>query len=332
MKQGPGKASKAKGGDPGPKARPPQRSIQPTDILVVSANLEELHDPADRARTEDMQAFANRVAELLPRPPDVLLLQEVLADGAKAVTSYLKQTTGIGYTVAVAPAFKSPMKQSTLEDQVRDTAILLNQQTMSGNQRKGFLATRYAVSEKSPGFPRARAKDHAHALATHRPSGTRLGLMSVHLAPHKQFASKDRHRQRSADWVRELVAEMKRRYPRRGRQINILAGDFNNPRSTGDKEVIDGEVTPFWSALSQLGYTDAIFEIHGHSNRSIKNQHRKGDRQAARIDYIFVAGGEVIQATHDLDPPEKGTPGYYADHRLVWAAIRPPGRGPKKSS
>jgi endonuclease/exonuclease/phosphatase family metal-dependent hydrolase len=300
------------------------------DIVVVSANLEEVHDPADTSRSDDMEAFAQRVADLVPRAPDVLFLQEVLASAAAAVAGYLKETTGVGYSVAVPAAPRSPRLKTAATDCVRDTAILINAETTSIKGPKGFLATKYDRKDCHPDKPLARTKEHARILVRHEPSGTRLGLMSVHLAPRSAIVTRERFHVHAERWANELVAEMKAKHPKKGRQINLLAGDFNTPRCLERRQKIDCDETALWKAFNGLGYRDAVFEIHGHSEQAFRKQHRKGNKPAARIDYIFIDKGEVLDATHDVNPPAKGTAGYYADHRLLWAVIRPPARKKKR--
>lgn len=294
------------------------KAVRPTDILVVSANLAETHDPADVAETGDMKAFAGRVDELLPRPPDVVLLQEVVGPSVEAVVKYLKQATGAPYAVGVWPAPTSPRTENSTTDYVRDTAIILNSATTTVKGAKGFITTRYDAKDKSSHWSLVRVKEQSRLLALHKPTDGKLALSSVHLAPGLALADKDRFFRYTEQWAREICADLKKNCPRRGRQINILAGDFNNRRTVDKKETVKGAVTPMWARLQKEGYKDAIFEIHGKSDKALQKQYEKGGQEAKRIDYIFVSGGEVVDASFDLSAPK------YSDHRLLWAVVRPP--------
>lgn len=301
------------------------KTIMASDILVVSVNLAETHDPEDVAKTEDMKAFAARVDELLPRAPDVVLLQEVVVPSVDAVLKYLKQTTGAPYTVAIWPAKTSPRIVGTTTDIVRDTAILLNSETTVDKGAKGFITTRYDAKDKSAHWSRARSKEHSRLLAIHKPTRTTLALSSVHLAPGLAVADKDRFFRYTEQWAGEICGDLKKNCPRRGRQINILAGDFNNRRTLDKKETVKGAVTPMWARLQKEGYKDAIFEVHGKSDKALQKQYEKGGKEAKRIDYIFVNGGEVVDASFDLSAPA------YSDHRLLWAVVRPPPKRARRS-
>lgn len=304
-------------------------TISASDILVVTANLAETHNPLDVAETGDMKAFAVRVDKLLPRPPDVILLQEVFVPSAEAVVKYLKQTTGAAYSIAVEPASKSPRTADKTRDYVRDTAVLLNNNTTKATGRKGILTTGYDPRHLNPTWQTGlvRMKEHGHVLALHKPSRTRLALMSIHLAPNAAVTPEERFFQYTEEWVGQMCADMKKNYPRRGRQINILAGDFNNRRCVDKKETVTGEVMPMWARLQKEGYKDAVFEIHGKDDKTLTKQYEKGGaKKVKRIDYIFVSGGDVVDASFDLSDPSA-----YSDHRLLWAVVRPAAKRAKGS-
>lgn len=300
-----------------------QREPKAGDIVVVNANLEELWQDSDIAQPGDMRSFAHRVTELIGRSPDILLLQEVVAAAADNVARYLKEVAGISYQVAVPPSTTPYSKQTKTLEYVRDTAILLNDKTMRAKRRKGFVATRHDPKDNRPDIPRTKAKEHAHVLAKHEPSGTRLALMSIHLIPGGPLPSRERALEYRAKWAGELCAFMRKTHPKRGRQITVLAGDFNARRTLGRHDTVNAEPVAFWTRLQDQGLSDAIFDIHGHSNDALENQHRKGKGRAKGVDYIFT-DGDVIEASHDLDPAPEGEPGFYSDHRFLWAIIRPP--------
>lgn len=305
----------------------------PKQMTVVSANLQELYDVEDNAEFGDLNVFAKRVAEVVPAVPDVLLLQEVLSTGSAAVAKALSEVFGVAFRVAVRPGSTPYSSESATHEIVRDTGVLINSKTMKVKRKGGFVSTRQETKYDAPDSPRNKAKDHAYMLATHSAARVDVALMSVHLIPNRWLASKDTGYRLRARWMKELADFLKAEYPPNKHQIQLIAGDLNNDRCVGRHETIDSEVYPFWTVLTEeYGLGDAVFRKHGGSNKAIREQSRRGDKDGRRIDYIFT-DGEVVDASHDTDYfAQPGDPGFYSDHRLLWATLNLPKGAPRKTS
>ena len=305
----------------------------PKQMTVVSANLQELYDVEDNADLSDLKAFAKRVAEVVPAVPDVLLLQEVLATGSTVVARTLSEIFSLPFKVVVEPGSVPYSSESATHEIVRDTGILINSKTMKVKRKGGFVSTRQETKHDAPDSPRNKAKDHAYMLATHTASRVDVSLMSVHLIPNRWLASKDTGYRLRGEWVKELSDFLEAKFPPSKHLVRVMAGDFNNDRSVGRHERIDSEVYPFWTALTEdCAMDDAVFVKHGRSDRSIKEQSRRGDKDGRRIDYIF-SDAEVADASHDLDYfAQPGDPGFYSDHRFLWATLNLPKGAPRKAS
>ena len=305
----------------------------PKQLTVVSANLEELYDVVDNAQPGDLKMFAKRVSEVVPSIPDVVLLQEVLSSGSRTVAKALSDVFGVPFRVVVTPGATPYSSQTVTQETVRDTAILINSKTMKVKRRGGFVATRQDSKDGAADSPKNKAKEHAYMLATHIASKVDVALMSVHLIPNRWLMSKDTGYQLRGRWVKELVDFLRAEYPPSKHLIHVMGGDFNNDRTTGRHERVDTDVHPFWTALTEeCGMTDAVFRKHGGSNKAIREQSRRGEKDGRRIDYIFT-DAEVFEASHDLDySAQRGDPEWYADHRLLWATLKLPKGAPRRKS
>lgn len=71
-------------------------------LVIVQVNLQDAMRPADAADTADLDHFASRVVRSAPKPPDVLLLTDVLGPGADHLAKRLSRSTRDRYRVAVS--------------------------------------------------------------------------------------------------------------------------------------------------------------------------------------------------------------------------------------
>ena len=155
-------------------------------VLVLSANLKKAQ-PRDRVVSEILN-FMPRVPKAVPFAPDAVLLQEVVGSSAARVAVLLEESTGFGFDVAVSPA-PEPIV-GTEEDQVvvRNTAILLNRETMQVTGQGGFVASRYSSRDAAPEL-KPRIKEHAHCLARTKSGGIEVPFVSVHFVTNQKFAA-----------------------------------------------------------------------------------------------------------------------------------------------
>jgi hypothetical protein len=293
----------------GGSASEPARAAGPTGpdgVLVVQANLQEALRPADVADPADLDTFVATLAESAPRPPDALLLTEVLGPGAHRVATALGNATGASYGVVVAPG-DSPY----LDDGgIRESAILVNRDTLS---------------TRESGFTRVHGEDQAYALALTRDDALRLPLLSTMVQGDPATA---------APQVTDFVAETfpaPTRDPLR--QVEVVGGDWRftrcGPQPTA-YQLLGCEPRPFWPEFTNThAYSDALFE-------------RGNDRVGADRDYIFTRGSvraaavdaaydervadlaacqEAFNAGQSAHAPADCREHYYSGSPLRWAVV-----------
>ncbi|MDQ3660780.1 MAG: hypothetical protein M3454_06945 [Actinomycetota bacterium] len=292
-------------------------------LLVLSANLKK-SVARDRVDTEIMN-FAGRVSRVVPFAPDAVLLQEVVESSTARVAQLLEESTGSGFEVAVSPGPEPIVGAQDDQIVVRNTAILLNRKTMQVAGEGGLVPSRYASRDAAP-EEEPRVKEHAHCLARTKAGDIEVPLVSVHFVTNQKFAASTMGFCYKAKWARELTTFVQTQYPRGDAlQMPVIGGDFNNRRCLRSREKVACEVLPFWHVLTdQGGFSDAVFERHGGSDKSLSAQ-MNGRK---RIDYVFVRG-EVLDASHDAGyAARRGDRDFYSDHRLLWALVKPSGAIP----
>jgi hypothetical protein len=299
------------------------RPSPPRELVIVSANLKKAL-PRFLTNDSSLVNFAHRIPEVVPYAPDALLLQEVVHQSAHRVTDLLADIFGSRYVVAVAPDESAFVGASESGDVVRNAAIVLNQETLRLEGEGDYVPTAYPARDARAGIA-PRVKEHPHCLATSVSDEIAVALASVHFVTNDRFVSPAAGFRHKARWARGLATFMRSRYPRAvATQAWLVGGDFNNRRCRGLRETARCRPFPFWRAFIEEGYVDAVFERHAGLNGSLAAQSRRGRHMTRRIDYLFVRGGRVLDASHDLSYDAKmGDPRFYSDHRLLWALIGP---------
>lgn len=296
-------------------------------ILVVTANLYEAFDQADVDDGADVKVFAERIAGELPYAPDVVLLQEVVAESAERAASKLEQQTGHPYVVAIGPEETTTVETGDDYKKVRDTAILYNDTTMKvathdGAADEGGYISSWYSAEEGLETEKRHIKQQAYIyLKKDGVEGTRFGFVSVHFATSDRLASDEVALEKKGEWSADLVTEIEGRYTYA--DGFVIGGDFNNKRCEVQPERVACDETPFWTVLTgAYEYVDAVFSLYGTSDASLWSQYRKGDQCGSkRIDYLFAAGA-VLEGGHDVNyAAEEGDPDFYSDHRFVWALV-----------
>ena len=103
--------------------------------------------------------------------------------------------------------------------------------------------------------------------------------------------------------------------------LEVVGGDFNTRRCRAPLETSRCRALPFWRALAEHGYADAVYERHASSPLSLVAHSRRGAHVLPRIDFLFVRG-RILDAASDRNYDARATdPGFYSDHRLVWAVV-----------
>ena len=297
------------------------RGTPGTQVLVVTANLQEAFGRHDLRRLREIEVFVERLLPRIPYGPDVLLLQEVRHKSARKVARQLSAQTGISYGVAMDPG-GNPWRETSRRVIRRDTAIVINRHTMVEAQG-GFVPTSYAGRHGRPGTKepqKLQVKQNAHALVRKRGTGVRLAVVSVHW-PGRRMATRRLGNLYGVRWSRKIAEFLARRYPRTDQDnaARVIAGDFNR-KSHAKQPSERRRPKPFWRVLTHEphDYRDAVWMVDARpGNKDIVN---------GGVDYIF-ARARVSRAGVDsaydrrkaLGNPRK----YYADHRFRWALITP---------
>jgi endonuclease/exonuclease/phosphatase family metal-dependent hydrolase len=292
------------------------------ELLVLTANLQQGH--GDPSKSNQMDIFVNRVSNLVPFPPDVLLLQEVSGGSAERVARLLRRRTRLNYRISVGPPGDVIQSSDELEEVVWDSAIIVNLDTTQPLDQRGVITTRYELADGIPRAP-ARTKQHSYLLVKKSDRMMPVALSSIHFVQSLRLMPRTLGFCYKRQWTKEIVAFFDDRFPRLG-HVHVIGGDLNNPRCLRVPETIKCEEWPFWQTLTaRAGYSDAIYTVHGSSNRDLLRQARRGHSIAKpRIDYIFTSAS-VLKCSHDITYDARaGDPGFYSDHRFLWAHLRLP--------
>jgi endonuclease/exonuclease/phosphatase family metal-dependent hydrolase len=286
-------------------AGPPNK--HPRQVLVASANVHEVFGSKDLADSSDMQVFVSRLLSGLGQPPDAVLLQEVSATSAQTIAGMLTQESGHPYSLGGAP-WKTYTRLPDGGIVVRDTAILVNLDTLSVLDAGDFFYTSYPATDAAPGF-RVRVKGHAYLLVADRQTGVQLSLASVHLVPSARLVSQDVNIAYREAWSRQIADSLTDVYQSWPDEAAVIAGDFNAPRKVCGAEG-DCTINPFWAALTSDPYlmTDAVWSVLGSS----------------KIDYIFSKPSVIdagVDSTYDPETARSDPSAYYSDHRFRWALV-----------
>lgn len=282
----------------------------PDAPLVLTANLQEAYGNRDVRNTHDMAVFCDRVARLVPRAPDVLLLQEVRHSSASFVAHCLGRKEGTRYSIAVDPGRKPVLRITAHKYLQKETAIVLNSSTMAPVGRGGYIKTAPKRSQIVDG--NLNVKSNAFIMARVRGSDMRLPLASLHLTPRKEIVSGTIDRRLRTKWVTQVMHLLARRYDNVPARLRTFGGDFNAPRC----RVAGGTScpkNPFWSRITgrTWKYQDSL--------------HLVQPPLGGGVDFVFTRGG-VYGGNVDFryDPRRaRGSSNFYSDHRFRWAEVGP---------
>lgn len=263
-------------------------------VAIITANLLEGFSGADVRDLSEMDVFVDRVLDVVNRVPDVLLLQEVNSRSARYVAAEFSRRVGQSYAV-IADAGDKAYRETDTRITKRDTAIVINTESMSKAGRSGYIVTRYDPG----GNAKVEYKYNARGIVSEVGGTLKLALVSIHV-PGGGITRR----------AKVLAAKLDKAYPSTApEQFEILGGDFNQ---VGIEYVSYGQVEthPFWDALTkQFDYADSVYNV----------LIGKG------VDYVFVRGGvwgAGIDSAYD-DRTPKSSPNFYSDHKFRWAIVGP---------
>lgn len=288
----------------GTPAQAASSDTEPYRVLVVTANLREAYGADDVSDHQDMAIFVDRLTAQVPLTSDVLLLQEVRHSSAQWVAQRLSDQTGSQFVVTVDPGAK-PTHQEGRLTRFRETAILLNHDTMAGDGPGTYLPTRPKSSEVPEGA-KPSITEHAVIGSVERSTGMALSFASVHFPPKNRLRDSVEKAVRMR-WAQNVANYTDDRYPS---TLRSVGGDFNSSRCiTGGG---DGcSLSPFWSGITENErYRDGVYSV----------AHNGG------VDFVFTGAGTYqadVDSTYDPDKAWGDSTRFYSDHRFRWAVLGP---------
>ena len=301
-------------------------------IVVVSANLRESHanwpdDVTGVARADlyymtELTNFVDHLAEHVPAPPDVLLLQEVIAPSAQRTASLLAQRFDLPYRVVIAGDAYSNQIGPKGDDfkHKKNTAIIVNSDQIEVVGRVGYMTVTAPTHEWNPYLFRV-AQDQAHALLRDRVSGIELAVMSIHWVTTPHFRSDSIANKRRLAWALQTRRFMAERFG--DADIKVMGGEFSVLRCGIWIESRRCDEHPAYEVITRGPMQDAVLESSQHSVREYRRQVENRKDKLHRIDYIF-ASGEIHAASRSVGYlAQRYKPKYISDHKYDYALVGP---------
>ena len=324
-----------------------------TSVSVASANLREgsaVRHRADMRDGDDRAAFVRRLLRNGARPPDVILLQEVLGSAgtvARTLTRHPRaQRTRTRYVVAVAPRRTVQRghcdgPRSGRYSTLRDSAILVNTSTVRAVNARGAVRTwgRWrAEGATRMGRGGYGCAEQPWVRVTVRQPGRQqrtARIMSSHVAPVDT-----RLKSRAIGHIAESMAAKHRRTPT---DLVVVGGDLNQlPSRAGHRSL---RRAGFHDAVRRLNPTgpDGVAGVqrridfiytNAHARRSGFDRcylafHVQRDRCIAKR-AVFPDAARFfrcqIRSLHHGAPADTCRRGayraYYSDHPILWATLQ----------
>ena len=278
------------------------------EVLVVTMNLEEAYsmDRGDLNSHFEIGNFADRVRDVVPETPDVVLLQEVNHETSALAAKALTRSLGRRFVVAVRPRKNTTIEYPTKQVHT-ETAILLNASTMATADKGGFIDTSYPLSAAAPG-DRVNVRRHAYMLAREKASGLLVPLVSLHYAMVKSFKSEKLSNEYRGKWSRKIENKLARKYNADSKKrAATVGGDFNASRCVSG-EFASCREAAWWKVFnnSPHNYTDTLRALD----------------LPAGVDVIW-SQGKPLRGDWDEqgDFKESDRTRFYSDHRFRWVVV-----------
>lgn len=277
----------------------------PREITTVIANLDKAYGGSYIGRSihdmSSIKAFVAGTIDLVKYYPDVLLLSEIRAEGAKAAAKFLTNKTNQKYIVAVYPG-QHPVTEYPGKQIHKETTIILNATTMKQHDRGGFFKSTYTRDEAAP-KKKIAVKKHAYVSARQISSGGLYAFTSVHFTPVSSLKSKAVSDRLRKVWSEQIRTKMHRKYP--NAVMTNLGGDFNTIRCYSGAFKACQEAK-FWKYLTGQGFVDSLYVLP-----LAKPGPDSCMTRATGVDYIFSTG-QPLNGGIDYK-------GGYSDHEFRWA-------------
>jgi hypothetical protein len=287
-------------------------------VLVVTNNLQEAFKERDLRRMGEVRNFTERLVDQVPYAPDVVLLQEVRRKSAAFVAERLTALTGSSFVLAKDPG-PDPWYEVGRRVIKKETAIVINADTMRKTGAGGFLSQTHARSDGAPGHSYT-VKKTAYLPVAERGDGLELGLASAHFHLDNLLRSKEIARRYKKRWSVQIARLLKNKYPSHSAsEIHVWGGDLNAARCVDPKKPYCA-LSPFWKTITRApyNYIDTVYRVALRDDNVV-------EKRTGHTDYIF-SKGRAITAGSDLSYKSelRSNPDiYYSDHRFYWAVVGP---------
>lgn len=297
--------------------------------------------------------------------------------GGDPPTSVVKADTAIIFNWHTMRRLPSPDGSNQLDKGMHYDATYTGADQAQGNECKNSSGVDIVLDVDLDGIDECKTRTYKRNFILglrKRNSVLSVAVASVHLVT-RDFLNRgdtaaereemertqtDTNSRKKTEWLDAIATLMNTHYPPPA-AVNPLAwsvthrfigGDFNIRRCIAPKYETTQPENPddepeerqactertWWTSLSETGYEDSVFAVHGATQASLDTQYQDGNvRREQRIDFVMgqrIAGrlgsAGYTGASHDITC---GLPtncnrlrnaSRYSDHRLVWGRAKEP--------
>ena len=291
-------------------------------VLVMSDNVYEVQK-SDARDPSDMRRFVDRMKEMAPTAPDIVLIQEARKSAVRNIRDFMVKKFGCRFSVPVdasRSAWQWIHKYWKLGGQ--DTAVIVNENSMAVRS-KGYVAHDYNRTYAAKGES-VKVKKSAWVKTVERNVGGNAAPLtvvaaSVHYPRGSDFAGDATNKRLKKVFSEQLARRLKRKQPdgdRSDKVIHVIGGDMNNNRYEGKAS----NETPAYAALTHApwSYNDGVIDLAASGSPN-------------PIDFIFSTGNAARADVDKSSTHNENSPSFYSNHDLRWALLEGPDTTPPTS-
>lgn len=286
-------------------------------VVVVSNNVYETDKP-DARNPGDMRRFVDRMTEMVPTAPDIVLVQEVRKVAVNNIRGYLANKFGCSFSIPVNASKTGWRWASRTKIIGQDTAVIVNTDTMN-LEAKGYVANSYKLSQAAKGEP-VKVKKAAWVKVTEKDlvpgvgdEPLRIAAASAHYPRSYHFRTFDLAKRLTTRFSKRIANKLGNTLPddtRNDSKMHVFAGDFNMNRFTNSVD----NPTPMYSAMtsSPYNYKDGVIAL------------KPGTGNPNPIDFLFSGGNAVRAESDENNTHNEKANDFYSNHDLRWALLEGP--------
>ena len=291
-------------------------------VLVMSDNVYEA-EKSDARTSGDMNRFVDRMKEMAPTAPDIVLIQEARRSAVNKIRDLMAKRFGCSFAVPVnasRSAWQWIQKYWKLGGQ--DTAVIVNTNSMAVRS-KGFIAHDYPRSDAAKGDS-VKVKKSAWVKAVEKNIGGSsrpLTVMaaSVHYPRGSDFVNDSTNLRLKKKFTEDIAARFEKNQSsgtRSDNVIHVIGGDMNNFRFEGKAT----NETPMYRAITHApwNYNDGVIDLTPSGSPN-------------PIDFIFSTGNAARADVDKNNTHNENAPNFYSNHDLRWAMLEGPDTTPPTS-